>query len=305
MEGFDCPMETGTVRSRDGTSITYYIAGSGKVPWVLAPGLGTNIYCWKYLFEHFQTRFWMVTWDPRGTYRSAVPADLSRLRLEDHVDDMEVIVEALGLKRFISGGWSMGVEIALEHCHRHPESVRGLTLINGAYEHVLKTALGLPGAEHILIMLLKSAQVAVPYIGPAVTMFFEWDDAVRVLATLGLVSKAAVHEDFRRVLREFSRMDWGVYLHMVELLNQHSSASYLHEINVPTLITAGTDDVMTPLSTAYALNNAIRGSRLHVVPGGTHYTMMEFPQELHRGIEEFLMVVAPEAFDSRPKRKRR
>ncbi|MBM4397426.1 MAG: alpha/beta hydrolase, partial [Deltaproteobacteria bacterium] len=143
---FGTPVRRRFTTGYDGTRISYYVAGRGPRPWVLAPGLGTNILCWKYLFEEYAQRYTMYTWDPRGTYASAPPSDLSRLHVEDHERDMVSVCAAEGLDRFVAGGWSMGVEISLEFCRNHPDRVAALTLINGPYEHVLSTALGLPGA---------------------------------------------------------------------------------------------------------------------------------------------------------------
>jgi pimeloyl-ACP methyl ester carboxylesterase len=306
MEGFDCPIDVRTVTARDGTIVTYYLAGRGREPWVLAPGLGTNIHCWKHLFEHFQDRFTMLTWDPRGTYRSSVPADLSRLRVEDHTDDMEAIVADLGWSSFVAGGWSMGVEIALEYAHLRPGGVKALTLINGPYEHVLKTALGVRGADRVFDALLRAGQKAAPWIGPLARAFFQWDGAAALLVRLGLAADGTRgHEQFRRVMGEFSGMDWETYLGMIRLLNEHSAASYLPDIRVPTIITAGTNDAMTPIFTAGELNRAIAGSELYVIPAGTHYTMMEFPDDLHRGLEGFLRRTVPAAFAPPPRARRK
>ena len=75
--------------------------------------------------------------------------------LEDHVGDMEVIVKLEKLKSFPVMGWSMGVQLSIEYYHRHPNDVESLVLINGAFEHVLSSVLGLPAIEPLLKGALK------------------------------------------------------------------------------------------------------------------------------------------------------
>jgi pimeloyl-ACP methyl ester carboxylesterase len=298
MQGIDAPIVHQTLRSGDGTRIAYYVVGRGPRPWVLAPGLGTNLYCWKYLFEEYQDRYTIFTWDPRGTYRSDPPAIEARVRVEDHVDDLDAIVAAEGLDRFVLGGWSMGVQISLESYHRNPERPTALVLINGAYQHLLETALDLPGAGLVFPGLIRSLGRASPLLRPVLREILRWRGAPRLLTALGFLQ--GNHEAFAPVLREFSDMDWGVYARLMLALNEHSAAAYLRDVRVPTLVTAGTRDLMTPIRTAEDLHRGIAGSELYVVPRGTHYTLTEFPVELHRGITAFLRRADPAAFAPPP-----
>lgn len=45
---------------------------------------------------------------------------------------------------------------------------------------------------------------------------------------------------------------------------------------------------MTPLATARELHGLIPGSDLFVVPQGTHYTTLEYPEIVNLKIEDFL-----------------
>ena len=88
-------------------------------------------------------------------------------------------------------------------------------------------------------------------------------------------------------VRAFASLDWAVYFRMMGLVNEHSAAAYLDEVRLPTLITAGDADRMTPLATAEAMHRRIPGSELVVLPGGTHYTPVELPDELNDVIADF------------------
>jgi 3-oxoadipate enol-lactonase len=44
------------------------------------------------------------------------------------------------------------------------------------------------------------------------------------------------------------------------------------------VIVTGDKDLMTPPATAEYIHRAVRGSRLVVIEGGTHYTPVEYPK---------------------------
>lgn len=280
------PVSRGTVRSADGTLIASYRAGNGPGRLVLAPGLGTPFLTWHYLIEDLGERYTLLTWDPRGTYGSEVPADRSRLGLEDHVSDMVAVCREAGFDRFVLGGWSMGVQIALEYAHRFPASVEALVLIAGTYEHILDTALNLPGGGVVARGLLRVARLLVPWVGPAVFLALGSNATLRLLGRSGMLMNNA--EFFAGMVREFRHLDFRVYLQMVERLDEHSAAPYLGDIRVPTLIVAGSEDRVTPWTKMDALRRAIRGSEFFLVPNGTHYVLVEYPEVVNLRVRAFL-----------------
>lgn len=290
----DAPITRKEVLSRDGTPIRVYVAGRGQHNLVLAPGLGANLLCWKYILEGFQGVYRITTWDPRGTYESGTPRDERDLDLAHHVEDMEAIVQSEGLQGFVLGGWSMGVQIALEYAIRHPGMARALVLINGHYGHLLHDVLDLPGAEALCRGALRVLRIAMPALQPIAPSVFQADWLPMVLARTGVLKEPVPL--FRPILKEFSSLDFHRYLGMIALLDRHTTEPNLHRIQVPTLITAGTNDFLTPPSVGRRLHALIPGSELVLLEGGTHYSMMEVPRALHRAIEAFLRRVDPDAF---------
>jgi pimeloyl-ACP methyl ester carboxylesterase len=286
MRLIDAPIRELMIHGSDNTQLSVYVAGRGHERMVIAPGLGTNVYCWKYFFEHFSDRYTMVTWDPRGTYRSGLPANEDNLRLIDHVMDMESVCNYLGWQSFVLGGWSMGVQISLEYYHRHPDTVRALLLIHGTFEHVLRTAFNMPGGNLAFALLLHLGSMLHPLVAPAVTRVVGIPCAVDIMHIVGQL--AANKDYFRNIVTEFSRLNWRVFWKLLLLLNEHSARPYLREVRVPTLITAGTKDLLTPVRIAEEMHRCITGSVLRVIEGGTHYTLVEFPDELHRAIDDLL-----------------
>jgi pimeloyl-ACP methyl ester carboxylesterase len=61
----------------------------------------------------------------------------------------------------------------------------------------------------------------------------------------------------------------------------------LKDINVPTLIVHGADD-MIPTSLATYLHENIRGSKLEIIPDAGHMVMMEKPDEFNNAVMKFM-----------------
>ena len=250
--------------------------------------MGTPVYSWKYLFEYFGDRITFVTWEPRGCYDSAAPEDLGRLRVEDHVQDGVAVLEAAGWKdaSFICGGWSMGIEIGLELYRLMPERIQSLMLLNGAYEHVLTTAFDIPVVNKLLEPSVKGVASAAGVFAPLSRYLLGQPWAITVLKHLGIVT--ANRDFFGEVVSLFKELDFSVYFRMILALNSHSAKEILPLVQVPTLITAGTMDKMTPLSVSEYMHQRIADSELFIVPNGTHYTTIEYPEIINLKLEQFL-----------------
>ena len=286
MHRIDAPMSEKQTTSADGTLISYYVAGTGDNVWIIPPGLGTPLISWKYIFEEFHQRYTMITWDARGTYNSGVPSDDSRMRVEDHVADLVAIKNAEKLDRFALGGWSMAVQISLEYYNRFPDDVIALLLLNGTYEHVLSTAFQIPGANGLFTSILKLGRKFSSVFNPTVGYLLGMDNAVEILRGFQIVT--ANFDHFKVMVKDFRYLDWDVYFNMMLQYNEHSALPYLEKVNVPTLITAGTKDKMTPVATAEFMRDHIKGSELFIIPNGTHYTVAEYPEILNLRLDKFL-----------------
>jgi pimeloyl-ACP methyl ester carboxylesterase len=93
-----------------------------------------------------------------------------------------------------------------------------------------------------------------------------------------------------------------VFVRMLASAASDDAADHLPDIDVPTLVVAGEKDTWTPLDRSIAMHEAIPGSDLLVLPGGTHTGPLEHGLLVRRRLERFLSerVVA-----ARPRRARR
>lgn len=282
----DAPLSRHETVSADGTRITYYVIGAGPRVWLMPPAMGAPLISMKYLLERFARDYTIVTWDQRGFYGSGAPRDPDALRVADHVADLEAVVQAEKLVRFVLGGWSMSVQISLEYYTRRPEAVRALLLINGPYERALSNLVPLPGVERLAVLALRAGARAGRFANLLSRRLLGAPGATAFLHRVGLLAENP--EFFAEVLTEFARLDWSRYFTMMWQLHEHSAAAMLASIRVPTLITAGTHDLLMPVKVAERMHRLIAGSELYVVPRATHYIVAEFPDLLGARIAEFL-----------------
>ena len=117
--------------SADETQIAYALSGEGP-PIVRAGTWLTHIQhdwdspIWSHWFRLMSQKHTLVRYDPRGCGLSQ--RETPDISLERWVDDLEAVVDKLGLDTFPLFGMSQGAAVAILYCLRHPERVSQLVL---------------------------------------------------------------------------------------------------------------------------------------------------------------------------------
>jgi pimeloyl-ACP methyl ester carboxylesterase len=114
---------------RDGVQIHYEVAGRGP-PVLLTHGFSATGEMWKGQVEALKDRFTVVTWDMRGHGRSDYPEDQAAYSEAATVADMAALLDAVGAKRAVIGGLSLGGYMSLAFHRAHPERTRALLIID-------------------------------------------------------------------------------------------------------------------------------------------------------------------------------
>jgi pimeloyl-ACP methyl ester carboxylesterase len=96
---------------------------------LLSGGFGTT-QNWSPVVHRLDGRYRTVRFDARARGKSGPSADYS---VQAAVDDAGRVIDATGIERPILVGWSHGATIAVRYAARHPDRVRGLVLVDGAY----------------------------------------------------------------------------------------------------------------------------------------------------------------------------
>jgi pimeloyl-ACP methyl ester carboxylesterase len=279
-----CGVTQRDVVAGDGTRIGYQVRGSGPCI-VLANGLGGQYIAFRHLYDALGD-YKVICWDYRGIYTSAVPTDPAANTVAHQVDDLAAILEQEGVREFVLVGWSMGVQVGFESIRMHPDRVKGLLAINGTYGHAFRTVMGSRIVGKTIPMLLRLVKAQAGLAGRATKLVAGKDALINAMKRVGLVSHTIDLEIFRAVAAGFQTIDWAIYSDLLTRLDEHDAEEVLERITVPVTIVTGDRDLMTPPATAEHMHRAIKGSRLVVIEGGTHYTPVEYPavivDELHR-----------------------
>ena len=279
-----------SIQSFDGTRIVYRVGGSGDRWLVVANGYGGSFWAWDDLFALLEDRYRLLIWDYRGFYASEIPADRERLQIADHCRDLDCLLEAEGVQRMVLAGWSVGVQVALEQYRRRPAVVDALLLIHGAHGRVLhRSGDGLlTGAvmPRVVGPWSRLAGVLGPAVLPPLRLAARSSLPVKLFGRLGLIAggEQSIHTALQAVLT----LDWGVYLRMGQLADEHDTEEMLPTVAVPTLVTCGDKDIITPPRIGKHIASKIPGAVYFEVVGSTHYAVMEFPRLMANRMDAFI-----------------
>ena len=120
--------------SADGTQIAYASVGEG-FPILKAPSYLTHIeYEWANTFwgpflSEMASNNRLVRFDQRGNGLS--DWEIERITPDAMIEDMEAVVQASGLEKFILFGMSQGAAFSVRYAAKHPEQVACLILFGG------------------------------------------------------------------------------------------------------------------------------------------------------------------------------
>jgi pimeloyl-ACP methyl ester carboxylesterase len=275
------------IASFDGTELAYLVRGAGPAV-VLVNGLGGSFEAFRHIYSELGERFHILCWDYRGLFGSGRPADLATLAVEYQCDDLEVLMDAEKIDRAVFIGWSMGVQVIFEFFRRRRQRMDGLVGINGTAGLPFRSALASRAVSTLIPLLLRAGRSQADLVGRITRAMVGWQGAVPMMQRFGMVSRSLDLDAFREVAAGFANVDWQIYMDTLTRLGAHDASDLLPEVDIPTLVITGDRDVLTPAYTAERIHRAVRGSRLVVIPGGTHYTPVEYPHVIRQELGDFL-----------------
>lgn len=122
---------------RNGEIKIHYTASNGSVspeliPLLICPGLAESSTEYEEVIQEIQPRKCAAI-SFRGRPKSEAPS--RGYGLQEHMSDIETVVQDLGWKEFVLLGYSIGCSYALGYALAHPENIKGLILIDYPAEH--------------------------------------------------------------------------------------------------------------------------------------------------------------------------
>jgi pimeloyl-ACP methyl ester carboxylesterase len=281
-------LERRDIHSFDGTRLEVQTFGRGDLVMVIANGLGGTLLAWAPLLRALEDRVRFVSWDYRGLYRSGRPALPEHLRVAHHVADLAAVMDATGTERAVLAGWSMGVQVCLQATEDMPERVRGLVLVNGTYGRIFDTAFRHAIWRHLLPALTRVGMRCAPVLPPLVGAITDQPWFLPLMARLRLIDRNLDREVFLAIARGFRDLDFGLYLRILAHVHEHDGEPLLERIRVPLLLVCGQRDAMTPSSVRHVFEKHVRHAEVFLVPNGTHYSLIEYPDMVCNRVRNFL-----------------
>jgi pimeloyl-ACP methyl ester carboxylesterase len=260
----------------DDAELHYEVHGEGP-PFLFMSQTATAGGVWKpFQVPEFARDHRVITYDQRGTGRSATPArDFSTRRL---AADAAALLAHLGAEGAIVCGHSNGGRVAQALTLDHPGMVKRLILASSGGTHHSK---GIP-IKMCMELVEKGYERYVR------------DHSVEVGFTKEFIKEhpSQVEACMTVLLEDLPTLE--VFLGHVVGRQEYDATPRLKDIRVPTLVMVGEDEDhgsshgITHLQFAKSLAASIPGAQLSVIPGHGHYYPLAAPATMHRIVRDFL-----------------
>lgn len=245
--------------------------GPAKGPAIVCiHGLTANHTCWASVADVLSPVHRLIAYDLRGRGESDKPDKGYSLAL--HGDDLEGLLDHFGLKKAVLIGHSLGAHIAVRFAATRPQRVAKLVLVDGGLDvrheiiESLRPAINRLGVEFPSLDMFMGFVRALPMFegrwNDYLERYFRYDVEELPGGTVrAKAARLAIEEEIVNLERE--RL-WV----------------YHHRIKAPTLILRAPDGLLTATDClmtqeeAEAMADAIPRSKLVVVPGTNHYTVL-------------------------------
>lgn len=255
----------------DGIAVSYLHTGRSTLPGVV-PALdrgrlflfvhaaGSTASLWRAQLEAVEEAHSAVAPDLPGHGRSGGVEGLASV--EAYAEFVARFVEALGLRRCILVGRSMGGAVGLVLAARRPELLEGLVLVC--------TAARFTFSDDMLATLRDVARGRLPQQFGTETF-----------------SPATPPDVMIKAWREQVKTDPRVRWTDVLACRAFDGRDLLSAVRAPTLVVAGADDGVTPCVCSEELARGIVGARLAVVERAGHQAPLEQPGVVNALLAEF------------------
>ena len=252
----------------DDRRIGYESAGHG-VPLLLLHAFPLNRTMFAEQVDALSDIARVITVDVPGVGRSE-PGPLS---IDGMADLAASLLDALQIPQAVVGGVSMGGYAALAFARRHPDRLQGLVLANTR---------AAADTEEARRGRLETAEVARNE-GPSAI-------AERMLPkVLGATALKRNRKLIDRVRAMIEAVPGEVIADLLgALAGRADSTPILGTIQVPTLVVAADEDVLTPAAEALEWSKLIADCRFVEIPGAGHLSNLEAPEQFNKAVHEFL-----------------
>ncbi len=272
-------------------SIAFQVLGEGPIDVVMVPGFPSHLeVAWQqpriaYLYRRLAAFSRLILLDKRGSGLSdrVSPGDLPGL--EQRVDDLTAVLDAVGSERATLLGFSDGGPLAALFVATYPERTDRLILAN-TYPKRLSSAdfAAAPSAEYWSAIVQQMRE--------------RWGQPIFV----DLLAPSMIDDEaFRGWWASFMRhsMSPGAAIALQTMNAQIDIRAILAAINVPTMVLHRTGDRVNPVEGGRYIADHIPGARLVELDGDDHYLWLGDQDAVLRELEAFITGGATESEPNR------
>lgn len=267
-------MDSGTISS-NGQEIYYEAHGEGE-PLVFIMGIGLDSTIWQlHQIPAFSPEYKVIAFDNRDAGRSSKAN--GPYTIADMADDLNGLLDGLGIARAHLLGHSMGGMIAQEFALRHSDRVDKLILSG--------TGAGMARAKFDPIMVWNFVKQNDEEGVTFAALQFVWFFSTRFLR-----NHEAVNETLEMLASNPNPVTPEAYERQAQAYIQHDALDQIGDIEAETLVITGERDRLSPPWTARELAEGILGAEFHVLegPGSSHAVFLERPDDYNTVVKLFL-----------------
>src|SRR5712671_2553476 len=232
--------------------------GEGGVPVVLVHGLASELETWRPVLDRLRGSRRAIAYDQRGHGQSDPAGEYSIAAL---AGDLDRVVEQLGLPQFWLAGHSFSGTVVSAYAAEHPEKVKGVVYVDAVGD------------------VSRSA--------PEMKEYYRQQDAgmtpERLQAAYGeMLGPKARPATRRAVLGSVARMDLKAFAALRRDMGDFDGLSAARKFGEPrfAIEAEGEDD-------PFRASN-MPGTKRLVIPGVSHWLMLDDPESTSRALEEVL-----------------
>lgn len=248
----------------------YLVEGSGTpILWIHGFPLGAEIYHHQLSIQGFQH----IVPDLPG-FGQSDPYDLpEETTIAQYASDLLGLLDALKIDKAVVAGLSMGGYVSFELARVAPERLLGLILIDTKETPDDQNGIQARMSSIEMIRRTKKTRDFVDGMLPKLLSAASKKDADLVETLRSLMASASIT---------------AVVAAQHAMANRIDSSSVLPEITCPTLVVAGTEDVITPPAITERMAGAIPGASMKLIDGAGHLPPIEEPEAFNAVVRDFL-----------------
>jgi len=257
----------------NGATLYYEEQGSGPETIVFAHGLLWSGRMFDEQVRLLKTDYRCITFDFRGQGQSEVTA--TGYDMETLSEDAAALITALGCAPCHFVGLSMGGFIGMRLASRQPQLIKSLLLLETTADPEPAENVGRYRLLNLIARWFGLRLVANQVMSIMFGQKFLTDPS---------------RAELRRVMQErlIQNHRIGITCAVTGVVERQGVYEEIRQIQAPTLIVVGDQDVATVPAKAERIHAQIAGSRLVVIPGAGHTATVEEPEAINKALLAFL-----------------